>query len=205
MFEIQHIGIPVADLEETIAWYGELGFSVQFRTVLDDGVQVAFIEVAGTMLEFYTNPLSKPDNPVIEALHFFSPEHEGLFTGPSGEKLIFEKRPDSALSHIELNSSDPGKTAEDLFLHGFEKDGDYYRKGNVLLQIREASAGSVAPGPVNHIAFDEKDLRERYALVTSGGIPVVEGIASLPFFENGVTYFVTENHDGLRLEYNQFL
>ncbi|MBB6480685.1 VOC family protein [Spirochaeta isovalerica] len=205
MFEIQHIGIPVEDMEKTVAWYGDMGFSPHFRTVLNDGVKVAFIEVAGTMLEFYTSPLSKPDNPVIGALHFISPELEGTYSGPSGENLVFEKGALASLAYIELNSSDPVQTADDLVLHSFVKDDDFFRNGNVRLKIREVSEGLVAPGPVNHIAFDEKDLQERYAAVTSKGIPVVEGIAVLPFFENGVTYFVTENHDGLRLEYNQFL
>ncbi|MBN2657998.1 MAG: VOC family protein [Spirochaetales bacterium] len=205
MFEIQHIGIPVADIEQTIKWYGELGFAPQFRTTLGDGVSAAFIEVAGTMLEFYTNPLSKADSPVIESLHFTSPDLDGLYIGPSGEKLQFEKGDSAGLIFIALNSSSPEKTADDLVLHGFEETTGFFRNGKVLLKINSVTEGRVAPGPVNHIAFNERDLQTRYSEMTSKGIPVVEGICHLPFFENGVTYFVTENQDGLRLEYNQIL
>lgn len=205
MLKVQHIGIPTADIGNTVRWYGELGFSPVFRTTLDDGVEVAFIDVEGMLLEFYTNPVAEARFSVIGPLHFGSALLKGEFRGPSGESLVFEEPGNRGLSLIELNSTSPRMTGDDLALHGFRFEEGLYRNGSVSLKVNDASGEKVAQGPVNHIAFDEKDLEGKYKEITSLNIPVVEGINHLPFFSNGVSYFVTENHDSLRLEYNCLL
>lgn len=205
MFDVQHIGIPVSDLDKTIRWYGDLGFYPVFRTVLENGDNVAFIEVGDINLEFYTDSSTTPDTPVIDSLHFYSSILEGSFTGPSGEKLLFEKRENNQLKSIWLNSSDLEQTRKDLSHHGFYKDEEYFSKGKVHLRVLERENGNIAPGAVNHIAFNENNLQKRFRSISTQGIPVIEGINTLPFFEKGVSYFVTENHDGLRLEYNTIL
>ncbi len=53
---LQHIGIPVSDLEETITFYKSLGFNIDLKTEIEeDGnkIQVAFMENNNLVLEFY--------------------------------------------------------------------------------------------------------------------------------------------------------
>ena len=48
----QHIGFPTNDLQETIAFYEKLGFSVALRTYNEEaGEAVAFLQLGNLMLE----------------------------------------------------------------------------------------------------------------------------------------------------------
>lgn len=50
----QHIGFPTNDLQETIAFYEKLGFSVALRTYNEEaGEAVAFLQLGNLMLEIY--------------------------------------------------------------------------------------------------------------------------------------------------------
>ena len=52
----QHIGFPTNDLQETIAFYEKLGFSVALRTYNEEaGEAVAFLQLGNLMLEVYEN------------------------------------------------------------------------------------------------------------------------------------------------------
>ena len=48
---IQHIGLPVRDLEATIRFYEGLGFQVAHRTATPDGVPVAFLRLGSCVIE----------------------------------------------------------------------------------------------------------------------------------------------------------
>lgn len=54
---IQHLGIPVTDIEQTQSWYAvKLGFRVLHQPVintLDGDIKIAFLEKDGLVLEFY--------------------------------------------------------------------------------------------------------------------------------------------------------
>lgn len=49
---IQHVGIPTADMDKTVAFYEKLGFAVAYRTVLD-GDPVCFLSGNGITFEAY--------------------------------------------------------------------------------------------------------------------------------------------------------
>lgn len=50
----QHIGFPTNDLQETIAFYEKLGFSVALRTYNEEaGEAVAFLQLGNLMIETY--------------------------------------------------------------------------------------------------------------------------------------------------------
>jgi len=53
---IQHLGLPVRDLEATIRFYERLGFTVAHRTSTPDGVPVAFLQLKTAMLEAWQEP-----------------------------------------------------------------------------------------------------------------------------------------------------
>lgn len=51
---LQHIGIPVNDMDETLAFYEKLGFEAVYETVMD-GVKVKFLKLKNIVLETYEN------------------------------------------------------------------------------------------------------------------------------------------------------
>ena len=51
---LQHIGVPTKNIEETIEFYGKLGFEIAFQTV-DDGGKVAFLKLGNLVIETYEN------------------------------------------------------------------------------------------------------------------------------------------------------
>ena len=50
---LEHVGVPTADIEKTIAFYESLGFTVALRTAIPDGGKVAFLQLGNVMIETY--------------------------------------------------------------------------------------------------------------------------------------------------------
>lgn len=51
---LQHIGVPTKNIEETIEFYGKLGFEIAFQTV-NDGGKVVFLKMENLVIETYEN------------------------------------------------------------------------------------------------------------------------------------------------------
>ena len=49
---LQHIGVPTKNMEETITFYGKLGFEIAFETV-NDGDRVVFLKFGSLVIETY--------------------------------------------------------------------------------------------------------------------------------------------------------
>ena len=50
---LEHVGVPTADIEKTIAFYESLGFAVALRTGIPGGGKVAFLQLGNVMIETY--------------------------------------------------------------------------------------------------------------------------------------------------------
>ena len=50
---LEHVGVPTADIEKTIAFYESLGFAVALRTAIPEGGKVAFLKLGNVMIETY--------------------------------------------------------------------------------------------------------------------------------------------------------
>lgn len=206
MLEVQHIGIPTAYFNKTIDWYVSRGFNVIYQTILDDNINVAFIDIFGVILEFYDeNDITQTETPVISQIIINTKDQNKILISPTGEQIVLQTSNSIGLDHIVINTTSISETTNDLKKHGFIKTGSFYINGNVRLLLKYIDDRSVNLGTINHIAFDESDIHKKLREITIQYIPVVEGINSLPFFDNGVEYFVTENFNGLRLEYNQII
>lgn len=119
---IQHIGIPTSDIEDTIAFYEELGFTVEHRNRVPEGAKVAFL-----------------------------------------------------------------------------------RMGNLVIETYE-EGGNGLEGAIDHFALDCKDIRAAYEWVCRHGFMVVsDGIQELPFWENGVAFFIILGPNKERIEFCQRL
>lgn len=205
MLKVQHIGIPTADFDKTIEWYITRGFNVIYQTILDDNINVAFIDIFGVILEFYVENITHTENPVINQIVINTKDQNKILISPTGEKIILQVSNYVGLDHIVINTTSISKTSNDLKKHGFKKTGSFYINGQVRFILALIKEKEIKTGIINHIAFDEDDIHRRFIEITGNKIPVVEGINFLPFFKNGVEYFVTENFNGLRLEYNQII
>ena len=50
---LEHVGIPTADLDKTIAFYESLGFAAILRTNIPNGGKVAFLQLGNVVIETY--------------------------------------------------------------------------------------------------------------------------------------------------------
>lgn len=64
---VQHIGIPVNDMEETIAFYTKLGFKVVLQTVNEEANEkVAFLQCKNLVIEAYENHKARMESGAID-------------------------------------------------------------------------------------------------------------------------------------------
>lgn len=121
----------------------------------------------------------------------------------------------SGIQHIGIPAVDHEGTCrfyEDLgFERAFEtviRDGQkvaFLRFGNVVMEVYDASEGCPT-GAIDHIAIDCQDIDAAYAFACKKGYRIVsEGIEALPFWKNGVRFFIMEGPNNERIEIDQRL
>lgn len=121
----------------------------------------------------------------------------------------------SGIQHIGIPAADVEETCrfyEGLgFLRVFETElrGSqkvaFLQSGNLLLESYEAEP-VLAAGAVDHIAVDCLDAAAAYELACRQGYKIVsDGIEELPFWENGVRFFMIEGPNRERIEFDQRL
>ena len=131
---LHHVGIAVARLDEAVAKYRSLGFTVgPVETVESEGVRLAFVTEGGTRLELLES--LRPDGVIAR------------FIGKRGE----------GMHHVAFSVPDIRKAIADLRGKGFEVIDDEPRRGHggrlvafvhprslhgVLLELVQASSGS---------------------------------------------------------------
>ena len=131
---LHHVGIAVARLDEAVAKYRSLGFTVgPVETVESEGVRLAFVTEGGTRLELLES--LRPDGVIAR------------FIGKRGE----------GMHHVAFSVPDIRKAIADLRGKGFEVIDTEPRRGHggrlvafvhprslhgVLLELVQASSGS---------------------------------------------------------------
>lgn len=121
---IQHIGIPVTDLKQTIAFYTGLGFQIHHEKTIREGTQhVCFLKYKNLILECY-----------------------------------------------------------------------------------EEKQTPMQAGAIDHIAIDVKDIDDCFTLAKKQGYQIVShDIEELPFYENGVRFFIIQGPNHERVEFNEIV
>ena len=64
---LEHVGVPTADIEKTIAFYESLGFAVALRTSIPGGGKVAFLQLGNVMIETYESDETAGDHLALKA------------------------------------------------------------------------------------------------------------------------------------------
>ena len=91
---MEHIGIPVRNLEESIAWYEQLGFKagtivLNHRDSDNADIHCAMLEGDGVILETYEFEHMDHEPFVNQPFHAlrFAGEKDAILTGPNGETV----------------------------------------------------------------------------------------------------------------------
>ena len=122
-FRLTHLGICVANLERSIAFYRDgLGFREVGRLNVGDAATAQILEVEGAHLELV---YLDRDGWRIELLHYTSPGYEG-----SGERRAMNAL---GLTHLSFSVDDLDAVAHAITIHGgrvLEETRAVFRSGN---------------------------------------------------------------------------
>ena len=79
----------------------------------------------------------------------------------------------------------------------------FLQLGNILIETYEEKPAR-APGAINHLAIACTDIQAAYREAKALGLKILSnGIESLPFWDNGVSFFIIEGRNAERIEYCQ--
>lgn len=82
----------------------------------------------------------------------------------------------------------------------------FLKFNNLILECYEDETAPGVSGAIDHFAIDVKNIDECFALCKELGYTVVSGdIEELPFYENGVRFFIILGPNSERVEFNEVL
>ena len=119
------------------------------------------------------------------------------------------------LQHIGIPADNLDKTCDFYTDLGFRKvfetrilEGQrvvFLEFRGLTLECYEGSCIGQA-GAIDHIAIDCADVETAYAYALEKKYPIIsDGIEELPFWKNGVRFFIIEGPDKVKIELNQYL
>lgn len=120
----------------------------------------------------------------------------------------------TGLQHIGIPTEDIAAAAEFYHRLGFETaletehEGGkvmFLRQKGLTLEIYETEKAAGCDGAINHMALDVKDIEEAYRYVKGLGVKILQEITELPFWKNGVRFFIAQGPSGERVEFSQYL
>lgn len=119
----------------------------------------------------------------------------------------------TGIQHIGLPTNDIAKTIEFYESLGFTvahraKDGDvpvaFLKLGDLVIETYESGDAVGVNGAVDHIAMNVTDVVKARQIAADMNLEVIEE-GELPFWTNGVKYFVILGPNHEKLEFNQYL
>ena len=121
------------------------------------------------------------------------------------------------VAHIGLPTNDLKKTIEFYKSLGFEVILETYNEKakekvaflqiqNYCIESFENGHAVMADGAYQHVALDVRDIEEMYKKICENGYEVItDGIEQLPFWDNGVKFFMIKGPNEERIEFCQKL
>ena len=119
------------------------------------------------------------------------------------------------VQHIGIPTADMDASKSFYEALGFETifsclNGDsrvcFFGRNGVVFEVYESGEAVGAKGAIDHISIDVSDIEAVYREVCEAGFRIVScGIEQLPFFQNGVRFFIIEGPNAERVEFNQYL
>lgn len=121
------------------------------------------------------------------------------------------------LQHVGLPTNDLKATIAFYESLGFEtvyqvrneaagEDVAFLRLKNLTIEAYENGQAAMKSGAIDHIAIDVDDVEAAYRLAQEQGYQIVSnGVEFLPFWQNGVKFFILLGPNQERVEFNQYL
>lgn len=121
------------------------------------------------------------------------------------------------LQHMGLPTNDLKATIAFYESLGFEtvyqvkneaagEDVAFLRLKNLTIEAYENGRAAMRSGAIDHIAIDVDDVEAAYRLAQEQGYQIVSnGVEFLPFWQNGVKFFILLGPNQERVEFNQYL
>jgi lactoylglutathione lyase len=82
----------------------------------------------------------------------------------------------------------------------------FFRLGNLTIETYENQSAVGKTGAIDHIALDVADIDKAFAIAMTNGYQILEdGIQFLPFWDNGIRYFIVLGPNGEKIELNQIM
>ena len=119
----------------------------------------------------------------------------------------------TGLQHIGLPTNDIEKTIRFYAALGFEvafrtdnngEDVAFLRLGDLTIETYQNYRAAGVNGAWDHVAINVTDVDAARGLTDGLGLEVIEE-GQLPFWENGVKYFVVLGPNNEKVEFNQYL
>ena len=119
------------------------------------------------------------------------------------------------VAHIGLPTNDIEKTIEFYESLGFEVILKTYNEKakekvgflqiqNYCIEAFENGQAAMTDGAYQHVALDVEDIEAMYKKICKNGFEVItDGIEDLPFWENGVKFFMIKGPNAERIEFCQ--
>ena len=86
------------------------------------------------------------------------------------------------------------------------EDVAFLRLKNLTIEAYENGQAAMQSGAIDHIAIDVVDVEAAYRLAQEQGYQIVSnGVEFLPFWQNGVKFFILLGPNQERVEFNQYL
>lgn len=121
------------------------------------------------------------------------------------------------LQHVGLPTNDLKATIAFYESLGFEtvyqvkneaagEEVAFLRLKNLTIEAYENGRAAMQSGAIDHIAIDVDDVEAAYRLAQEQGCQIVSnGVEFLPFWQNGVKFFILLGPNQERVEFNQYL
>ncbi len=119
------------------------------------------------------------------------------------------------LQHIGIPTQSIEKTIDFYRSLGFtvihapeheHKKVAFLKLGDIVIEAYENDEVAARNGAIDHIALNVRDIHAAYRRVRSLGYQELEnGIQTLPFFSEGVSYFTIQGPNTKKIEFSQYL
>lgn len=120
-------------------------------------------------------------------------QHIGIPTNSMDKTIAFYQAIGFTVAYETVNEAANEKVA-------------FLKQGNLVIEAYENKQAAMASGAINHIALDVTDVAQVYQIIQKEGFPIVsDGIQFLPFWENGVKFFIITGPNEERIEFSQYL
>ncbi len=116
----------------------------------------------------------------------------------------------TGVQHIGVPTNDMEATIRFYEKLGFQIDLDvmngdervvFFRLHNLVVEAYQNHQAVMASGAVDHIAIDVKQIDELYAKVKADGFELLTDVNALPFWSNGIKYFIILGPNKERIEF----